>query len=92
MIKPKRWRDLMTDEKITRDDLLIVQDPMATTSNAREGGGDRNRMLEKMDHVITKKGANCIGSKGGVKKEGGSINADAMSARHQRATRPSDNR
>ena len=43
MIKPKRWRDLMTDEKITRDDLLIVQDPMATTSNAREGGGDRNR-------------------------------------------------
>ena len=85
MIKPKRWRDLMTDEKITRDDLLIVQDPMATTSNAREGGGDRNRMLEKMDHVITKKGANFIGSKGGVKKEGGSINADAMSEDVKRA-------
>ena len=75
----------MTDEKITRDDLLIVQDPMATTSNAREGGGDRNRMLEKMDHVITKKGANFIGSKGGVKKEGGSINADAMSEDVKRA-------
>ena len=85
MIKPKRWRDLMTDEKITRDDLLIVQDPMATTTNAREGGGDRNRMLEKMDHVITKKGANFIGSKGGVKKEGGSINADAMSEDVKRA-------
>ena len=85
VIKPKRWRDLMTDEKITRDDLLIVQDPMATTSNAREGGGDRNRMLEKMDHVITKKGANFIGSKGGVKKEGGSINADAMSEDVKRA-------
>ena len=85
MIKLKRWRDLMTDEKITRDDLLIVQDPMATTSNAREGGGDRNRMLEKMDHVITKKGANFIGSKGGVKKEGGSINADAMSEDVKRA-------
>ena len=54
-------------------------------SNAREGGGDRNRMLEKMDHVITKKGANFIGSKGGVKKEGGSINADAMSEDVKRA-------
>ncbi|CAL6306103.1 unnamed protein product [Bathycoccus prasinos] len=61
VIKPKRWRDLMTDEKITRDDLLI------------------------MDHVITKKGANFIGSKGGVKKEGGSINADAMSEDVKRA-------
>ena len=38
-----------------------------------------------MDHVITRKGANFIGSKGGVKKEGGSINADAMSEDVKRA-------
>lgn len=90
VIKPKRWRDLITDEKITRQDLLIVQDPMATRGGSGGGGGadsgdgkgdDANsrRMLDKMDHVITKKGASFVGTKGGVKREGGTVNVNAMS-------------
>ena len=71
----------MTDEKITRQDILVVQDPMATTETTTEGTNisensdkaapNRNRLIEKMDHVITKKGANFIGKRGGAKEAGG---------------------
>ena len=87
----------MTDEKITRQDLLVVQDPMATTETTAEGTNTisaasdkaspnfRNRLIEKMDHVITKKGANFIGKRGGAKEEGGTVNTDAMSEDVKRA-------
>lgn len=26
-IKPKTWRDLVTDEEFTRDDIITIQDP-----------------------------------------------------------------
>jgi len=27
-VKPKNWKDLLTDEKFTRKDLITIQDPM----------------------------------------------------------------
>jgi peptidyl-prolyl cis-trans isomerase-like protein 2 len=40
-VKPKNWRDLLTDEKFTRKDLVTIQDPMNLDARA----------LEKFEHV-----------------------------------------
>jgi peptidyl-prolyl cis-trans isomerase-like protein 2 len=40
-VKPKFWRDLLTDEKFTRKDLITIQDPMNLTG----------RILDTFEHV-----------------------------------------
>mmetsp|Transcript_36818 Transcript_36818/g.87472 ORF Transcript_36818/g.87472 Transcript_36818/m.87472 type:complete len:600 (+) Transcript_36818:125-1924(+) len=40
-IKPKNWKDLLTDEKFTRKDIITIQDPLNIAA----------RELDKFDHV-----------------------------------------
>eukprot|EP00227_Mantoniella_beaufortii_P010073 CAMPEP_0197586896 /NCGR_PEP_ID=MMETSP1326-20131121/8713_1 /TAXON_ID=1155430 /ORGANISM="Genus nov. species nov., Strain RCC2288" /LENGTH=586 /DNA_ID=CAMNT_0043151563 /DNA_START=175 /DNA_END=1931 /DNA_ORIENTATION=+ len=75
-VKPKSWRDLITDEKFTRKDLITIQDPMNL-----EG-----RVLDKFEHV--KKGHDRLpggrGDEADATAAGGadlsSLNARAISA------------
>ena len=67
-IKPKNWKDLITDEKFTRKDLITIQDPLNL-----EG-----RMLDKFEHV--KKGHEIDTRGGGVGGPDDSLNSRAMSA------------
>ena len=67
-VKPKFWKDLLTDEKFTRKDLITIQDPMN---------------LDKFEHVkkgheIPPKDAGGDGGAGGDPSS--NINAKAMSA------------
>eukprot|EP00192_Tetraselmis_astigmatica_P009027 CAMPEP_0117695242 /NCGR_PEP_ID=MMETSP0804-20121206/28028_1 /TAXON_ID=1074897 /ORGANISM="Tetraselmis astigmatica, Strain CCMP880" /LENGTH=613 /DNA_ID=CAMNT_0005509287 /DNA_START=160 /DNA_END=2001 /DNA_ORIENTATION=- len=47
-IKPRNWKDLLTDEKFTRKDLITIQDPLNLTA----------RELDRFDHV--KKGLQLV--------------------------------
>ena len=67
-IKPKNWKDLITDEKFTRKDLITIQDPLNL-----EG-----RMLDKFEHV--KKGHEIDTRGGGVGDADDNLNSRAMSA------------
>lgn len=73
-VKPKFWRDLLTDEKFTRKDLITIQDPMHL-----EG-----RILDTFEHVRKGHeippgdGARENGADGGDPNS--NINAKAMSA------------
>ena len=66
-VKPKNWKDLITDEKFTRKDLVTLQDPLNL-----EG-----RMLDKFEHV--KKGHE-IDRGGGGNGADDNLNSRAMSA------------
>jgi peptidyl-prolyl cis-trans isomerase-like protein 2 len=66
-VKPKNWKDLITDEKFTRKDLVTLQDPLNL-----EG-----RMLDKFEHV--KKGHE-IDRGGGGNGTDDNLNSRAMSA------------
>ena len=67
-IKPKNWKDLITDEKFTRKDLITIQDPLNLDG----------RMLDKFEHV--KKGHEIDTRGGGVGDPDDSLNSRAMSA------------
>ena len=68
-VKPKFWRDLLTDEKFTRKDLITIQDPMNLDG----------RCLDTFDHV--KKGVDITSGPGGADAAdpGDNLNARAMS-------------
>ncbi|CDZ96367.1 peptidyl-prolyl cis-trans isomerase-like 2 [Phaffia rhodozyma] len=67
-IKTKAWRDLITDEKFTRADIVTIQDPHNLS----------NRDLSKFDYVANKKSA---GEKEADRLSGINVNASGSAAK-----------
>ena len=78
-----RFDDGREDHEV---DLLVVQDPMATTETTdlilsplyTASPNFRNRLIEKMDHDHEER-SEFHRERGGAKEEGGTVNTDAMS-------------
>jgi len=66
-VKPKNWKDLLTDEKFTRKDLVTIQDPMNLNARA----------LDSFEHVKKGLGASVSGA---VINKASNVNQKGISA------------
>ena len=66
-VKPKNWKDLLTDEKFSRKDLVTIQDPMNLASRA----------VDAFEHV---RRGHEMDPRGGDDARVGNVNASGVSA------------